>query len=202
MSFLASWISNIIVFVLLATVIDMLLPSSSFQKYTKMVVGLLLIAVMITPILHLFQTDFEQLLASATIPLTSDDQNNLKNATELKKKEIQAVQSAYIVEQLADQLKGEVKDELMENYHMNIEVMDVAVMNEANPTLPDDLQTISISLTEIQDEETIETIAKVDIQTNTLPKPKQTDYAEVKRFLAKSWSIDTEMIQIAGERRD
>lgn len=202
MSFLASWISNIIVFVLLATVIDMLLPSASFQKYTKMVIGLLLIAVMITPILHLFQTDFEQLLAAATTSLTPNDQNNLENVTELKKKEIQAVQSAYILEQLADQLKGEVKDELMENYHMNIEVMDVAVMNEANPTLPDDLQTISISLTEIQDEETIETIAKVDIQTKTSPKPKQTDYAEVKRFLAKSWSIDTEMIQIAGERRD
>ena len=61
MSFLSSWISNIIIFILLATVIDMLLPSSSLQKYTKMVIGLLLIAIIITPILSLFQTNFEQI---------------------------------------------------------------------------------------------------------------------------------------------
>ena len=55
MSFLTSWISNIIIFILLATVIDMLLPNSSLQKYAKMVIGLLLIAIIITPILSLFQ---------------------------------------------------------------------------------------------------------------------------------------------------
>ena len=71
MSFLAGWISNIIIFVLLATVIDMLLPNSSFQKYTKMVIGLLLIAMIITPILNLFQPDFEQFLSAATIQLKS-----------------------------------------------------------------------------------------------------------------------------------
>ncbi len=63
MSFLTSWISNIIIFILLATVIDMLLPSSSLQKYTKMVIGLLLIAIIITPILSLFQTNFDQIIS-------------------------------------------------------------------------------------------------------------------------------------------
>ena len=67
MSFLSSWISNIIIFILLATVIDMLLPSSSLQKYTKMVIGLLLIAIIITPILSLFQLILNQILASATV---------------------------------------------------------------------------------------------------------------------------------------
>ena len=71
MSFLSSWISNIIIFILLATVIDMLLPSSSFQKYTKMVIGLLLIAIIITPILNLFQTNFNQIFASATVQFQS-----------------------------------------------------------------------------------------------------------------------------------
>ena len=58
MSFLSSWISNIIIFILLATVIDMLLPSSSLQKYTKMVIGLLLIAIIITPILKFVSNEF------------------------------------------------------------------------------------------------------------------------------------------------
>ncbi|MDV2687064.1 stage III sporulation protein AF, partial [Alkalihalophilus lindianensis] len=50
MDFLIEWVTNIILFILLATVIDMLLPNSSMQKYTKMVMGLLLIAIILTPI--------------------------------------------------------------------------------------------------------------------------------------------------------
>ena len=42
MEFIKEWVTNIILFILLATVIDMLLPNSKFQKYTKMVTGLLL----------------------------------------------------------------------------------------------------------------------------------------------------------------
>ncbi|MCJ2389064.1 stage III sporulation protein AF, partial [Limosilactobacillus fermentum] len=58
------WVSNIIVFVLLATVIDMLLPTSALQKYAKMVIGLLLIAIIITPILGLFNKDFDEILSA------------------------------------------------------------------------------------------------------------------------------------------
>ncbi len=202
MSFLTSWISNIIIFILLATVIDMLLPSSSLQKYTKMVIGLLLIAIIITPILSLFQTNFDQLLASATVQFKADEENTLGNLTESKKKEIQAVQSAYILEQLANQLEGDVEEELMKKYQMKLDVTDIAVLNQENPELPDDLQNISISLTEVKDDAVVETIAKVDINTKESVNTNHSDYEEIKQFLAQSWLIDEELIQIAGERGD
>ena len=202
MSFLSSWISNIIIFILLATVIDMLLPSSSFQKYTKMVIGLLLIAIIITPILSLFQTNFDQILASATVQFHSDDENQLENLTESKKKEIQAVQSAYILKQLANQLQEEVEEELMKKYQMKIEVTDIAVKNEVNPRLPDDLQNIAISLTEIKDDAAVEAIAKVDIDTKASLKMNPKDYEDVKQFLAQRWLIDENLIQISEEGGD
>lgn len=199
MSFLSSWISNIIVFILLATVIDMLLPSSSLQKYTKMVIGLLLIAIIITPILSLFQTNFEQILASSTVQFNSNNEGKLENLTELKKKEIQAVQSAYILEQLANQLQEEVEEELMKEYQMNIKVTNIAVANKENPKIPDDLQNIAISLTEIKEDAAVETIAKVEIDTKASLEVDQTDYDDVKQFLAQRWLIDEKLIQISGE---
>ena len=199
MSFLSSWISNIIIFILLATVIDMLLPSSSLQKYTKMVIGLLLIAIIITPILSLFQTNFNQILASATVQFNSNDEKQLENLTESKKKEIQAVQSAYILKQLANQLQEEVEEELMKKYQMKIEVTDIAVKNEVNPRLPDDLQNIAIALTEVKDDATVEAIAKVDIDTKASLKMNPKDYEDVKQFLAQRWLIDEKLIQISGE---
>ncbi|MCY8267765.1 stage III sporulation protein AF, partial [Bacillus haynesii] len=42
MEFLTEWLTNIILFILMAIVIDMLLPNSSMQKYAKMVISLLL----------------------------------------------------------------------------------------------------------------------------------------------------------------
>ncbi|RID89365.1 stage III sporulation protein AF [Peribacillus asahii] len=201
MDFLASWISNIIIFILLATVIDMLLPNSALQKYSKMVIGLLLIAVIITPILRLLHTNFDDVLASATIQFEQGEAQSLGNLTESKKKEIQAAQSAYILEQMAVQLQAEAEEELMEKYQMEIQDIEVTVKDEEKPE-PENLQHITVSLSEVKEDETIEAIAKVEIDTKRALVTDDARYADVKQFLANTWSIDEEMIQIAGERRD
>ena len=78
------------------------------------------------------------------------------------------MQSAYILKQLANQLQEEVEEELMKKYQMKLEVTNIAVKNEENPRLPDDLQNITISLTDMKKYAAIEAIAKVDINTKTL----------------------------------
>ena len=90
----------------------------------------------------------------------------------------------------------------MKKYQMKIEVTDIAVKNEENPRLPDDLQNIAISLTEVKNDATVEAIAKVDINTKASLKMNPKDYEDVKQFLAQRWLIDEKLIQISGERRD
>ncbi|MCY8334837.1 stage III sporulation protein AF, partial [Bacillus spizizenii] len=89
MSFLTEWLTTIVLFILFAIVIDMLLPSSSMQKYAKMVVSLLLIVVMLTPIFKLFNTDpaviFEYLTKNG-----QSESASIKNQINSKKIEIQA----------------------------------------------------------------------------------------------------------------
>ena len=204
MSFLAGWITNIIVFVLLATVIDMLLPSSALQKYAKMVIGLLLIAIILTPILGLFNTDFDKVLNAVTSEFENKNKKDLGNLTEMKKKEIQATQGAYILEQMAVDLQTEVEEELMEDYKVKISSIDVGVTNEESPSL-EELQQINISLEEAEKEDStsaIETVAKVDINTRGKTSSIDINLEAVKKFLATSWSVDEEIIEIAGERSD
>lgn len=50
----------------------------------------------------------------------------------MKKKEIQATQGAYILKQMAVDLKADVEEELMKDYNMKISAIDVAVKNEEN----------------------------------------------------------------------
>ena len=202
MSFLAGWVSNIIIFVLLATVIDMLLPNSALQKYAKMVIGLLLIAIIITPILGLFNKDFDDILTAATSEFEDQKKKDLGNLTELKKKEIQATQGAYILKQMAVDLQAEVEEELMADYNMRISSIDVGVKNEEEPGV-DDLQNITISLEKAEGKENseIEAVAKVDINTDGPSTSNDANLDAVKRFLATSWSVDEEIIEIAGERK-
>jgi stage III sporulation protein AF len=201
-SFLAGWVSNIIIFVLLATVIDMLLPNSALQKYAKMVIGLLLIAIIITPILGLFNKDFDDILTAATSEFEDQKKKDLGNLTEMKKKEIQATQGAYILKQMAVDLQAEVEEELMADYNMRISSIDVGVKNEEEPGV-DDLQNITISLEKAEGKENseIEAVAKVDINTDSPSTSNDANLDAVKRFLATSWSVDEEIIEIAGERK-
>ncbi|MET1179752.1 stage III sporulation protein AF [Peribacillus simplex] len=202
MSFLAGWVSNIIIFVLLATVIDMLLPNSALQKYAKMVIGLLLIAIIITPILGLFNMDFDDILTAATSEFEGQEKKDLGNLTEMKKKEIQATQGAYILKQMAVDLQAEVEEELMVDYNMKISSIDVGVKNEEEPGV-DDLQNITISLEKAEGKENseIEAVAKVDINADGPSTSNDANLDAVKRFLATSWSVDEEIIEIAGERK-
>ncbi|MBL3642160.1 stage III sporulation protein AF [Bacillus sp. RHFB] len=202
MSFLAGWVSNIIIFVLLATVIDMLLPNSALQKYAKMVIGLLLIVIIITPILGLFNKDFDDILTAATSEFEDQKKKDLGNLTEMKKKEIQATQGAYILKQMAVDLQAEVEEELMADYNMRISSIDVGVKNEEEPGA-DDLQNITISLEKAEGKENseIEAVAKVDINTDSPSTSNDANLDAVKRFLATSWSVDEEIIEIAGERK-
>ncbi|MFE4350225.1 stage III sporulation protein AF [Peribacillus butanolivorans] len=202
MSFLAGWVSNIIVFVLLATVIDMLLPNSALQKYAKMVIGLLLIAIIITPILGLFNKDFDEILSAATSEFENQKKKDLGNLTEMKKKEIQATQGAYILKQMAVDLQAEVEEELMVDYNMKISSIDVGVRNAEEPSV-DDLQNITISLEKAEGKENseIEAVAKVNINAESPSSSNDANLDAVKRFLATSWSVDEEIIEIAGERK-
>lgn len=201
MDFLKEWITNIILFILLATVIDMLLPNSSLQKYTKMVTGLLLIAIILSPILKIFSTDLETALA--TVPSFKDsEEKNMENLIELQKKEIQASNRAYILEQMAVQLKMDAEEELMDQYGLEIASIDLFVDENSEGAVPEDIQAITVQLKEPKKEaEAVEVVKKVEINTQTpLPSKEHSFQIEkISSLLAEKWDVDEKTIEIMIE---
>jgi stage III sporulation protein AF len=201
MDFLKEWVTNIILFILLATVIDMLLPNSSMQKYTKMVTGLLLIAIILTPILKLISKDFDTTMSS--IPsYQAPGEKNMKNSIDLKKKEIQASQHAYILEEMAVQLKKDVKKELMNQYGLEIETINLAVNEESDKAFPKNLQKVTVLLKQPENSvETVEAIKKIEINTKE-PLPSEGSTQETKQitsFLSQKWNVNEETVEVSIE---
>ena len=201
MDFLKEWVTNIILFILLATIIDMLLPNSSMQKYTKMVTGLLLIAIILTPILKLISKDFETTL-SAIPSYQAPGEKNMKNSIELKKKEIQASQHAYILEEMAVQLKKDVKEELMNQYGLEIDKIDLAVNDKSGKAFPENLQKVTVLLKQPENGvETVEAIKQIEINTEK-PLPVKESTKEIEKiasFLSKKWNVTEATVEVSIE---
>jgi stage III sporulation protein AF len=196
MAFLTEWITNIIVFVLLATVIDMLLPSSNMQKYVKIVTGLLLITIILTPLLKLMTADVDAVVNSFRLNGASQN-NSVENLIEMKKKEIQASQRAYILEQMAVQMKQQAEKELMEKSGKVIEKVSIAATDLEN--IPDSITEVTVYLSTKEEKDAIEAVRNVEIDTGDKTRAEKTDenVSLVTSLLAKEWNLSPEKIIVA-----
>lgn len=201
MDFIKEWVTNIIIFILLATVLDMLLPNSSFQKYTKIVTGLILIAIILSPVMKLFSSDFETAIAKMG-QFSGQGDEKIKNSIEIQKKEIQASQHAYILETMAVQLQTAAEEELMEQQGMEIANIELEVNDQDRRPFPENLEYVIVHLKKAEDEgETVAVVREVEIDTNAPLPSKQTSQNtdQISSLLSEKWNVPEKSIQIMIE---
>lgn len=198
MSFLTTWVTNIIVFILFAIVLDMLIPNSSMQKYTKLVIGLLLTAIFLTPILSLFKEDFASNLQHKIMTNGVWGGQAMENSMETKKKEIVETQQAYILEQMAVQLKNEAEKELMERSGYEIRDVEIRLINPNGEMKEENIESIHVTLVEKSEEEAegVQPVERVDIDLEeqqsllTVPSP------QIQEILSETWGITSSKLII------
>lgn len=207
MDFLTDWITNILLFILLAVVVELLLPQTSLQKYVKMVIGLLLISIILNPIFKLFSSDLEDLLKNANVLFEKDVNTNIENSIENQKVDIQADQNAYILEQTAVQLVEMTEKELMDTFNYQFRNVELVVDENYRSYLqPEDvmenLSSIQVSLQEAAEEKPV--VKQIDEVRINLSEPYETEFKPdiepIARFLADKWEVDKELLAISFER--
>lgn len=207
MDFLTDWITNILLFILLAVVVELLLPQTSLQKYVKMVIGLLLISIILNPIFKLFSSDLEDLLKNANVLFEKDVNTNIENSIENQKVDIQADQNAYILEQTAVQLVEMTEKELMDTFNYQFRNVELIVdENYGSYLQPEDvmenLLSIQVSLQEAAEEKPV--VKQIDEVRINLSEPYETEFKPdiepIARFLADKWEVDKELLAISFER--
>ncbi|HLR40481.1 MAG TPA: stage III sporulation protein AF, partial [Virgibacillus sp.] len=168
MDMLTQWVTQIIVFILLATIIDLIIPATAMKKYVKLVIGLILILIFLKPVFYLFDINIQQSLETSISQLYEEEmgEENIENLTKMQKKEIQASQDAYILEEMAVQLKTLAEDPLLENYQAVITNIDFEFSTEEKDTY-EDLEEVIVYLQESEGEEgTVDAVEEVVINTD------------------------------------
>lgn len=154
MSWLNEWMREVIMVVLLATFVDLILPSRSMERYVKLVLSLLILLTLLQPIIKLFTDRPEMKLSEAfqTQDMNSANFTNgkettlqqiLSKAEELKHEQLnQSLQWAG--EEVARQMKQQIQEQT------GTQIQEVQVQLSLLPATSEDEQaTPSIESVEV-----------------------------------------------------
>ena len=126
----------------------------------------------------------------------------MKNEIEMKKKEIQASQRAYILEQMAVQMKNQVDEELMKEYGLSVEDVSLQTKEKENLQIPGDIEAIEVVLVT---QEKMGEIQPVVIDTSkqiNVPNHVHQLEKEIRIFLATKWEVDENKIAVLVRGRE
>ncbi|PAD22179.1 stage III sporulation protein AF [Terribacillus saccharophilus] len=193
MEALQSWVMQIILFILLAFVLDMVLPDTDIRKYVKLVMGLMLLLLFLKPVFALFQVDSTRAVQEAMEGFAAlTEAPSIENSIEEKKSEIDSIQRAYIEEQMAVQLKDQANPTLQEKFHMQITDIAVAFKEGEDEETTEAIDSIQVKVQSTDQELPEGKISDVDIDSSRpIEANEQTeDMGRVKSYLAEIWELE------------
>lgn len=204
MNFLNTWLQGIIVCVIIATIIELILPSGSTKKYIKVVLGMFIVFNIITPVINkITKNNFE---ISSIINMdeyskkmktyeTSSQNQVSSNANE------QTIKQIYI-SKLEKDIKNKLKEknytvskieiEINENEEYSIKQINLLVQKDEEETEEKQANAIKI--------ENIETI-NIQVNENIIPEQKEenisvNEISKIKQYLASEYQINEKQINI------
>jgi len=76
-AWLSDWLKQIIAVILLAAVVDLLVPGKAYERYARLAIGLIILTAMLGPLLKLFREDPERLLGRGLAGLEAQSERSL-----------------------------------------------------------------------------------------------------------------------------
>ena len=193
--FLSSWAQGIIVAVIIATLIEMILPNSSSKKYVKVVIGMYILFTIVSPIIKKLGgkdinlntiniEKYEQQISKSdnTISRKFEDNNTRSN------------KDIYV-----SNLKADISAKLKEKGY-EIDTSDIQIKDDENYTIEKiTLKLIKMEQKQGKNNEIV--INTVEIGNTISQKDSKTlsddDKQEVKDYISETYDIDKKNINIS-----
>ena len=196
--FLSNWAQGIIVAVIIATIIEMILPNGSSKKYVKVVVGIYILFTIISPIITKFSSNnfnINDILDTKGYEeqMAKSDEDISKKIEENNNRTIKDIYQSN----LESDIKAKLKDKGYEVLNTYIQIRD-----DENYTI----EFISLSLDKNETEESNQVrnieIEEVNIQigeTNTQESDTSlgsSEKQEIAEYISSTYDIDIKNIEI------
>lgn len=193
--FLSSWAQGIIVAVIIATLIEMILPNSSSKKYVKVVIGMYILFTIVSPIIKKVGGKDINL---NTINIEKYEQQISKSDNTISRKfednNTRSIKDIYV-----SNLKADISAKLKEKGY-NIDTSDIQIKDDENYTI----EKITLKLIKMEQEQEKNNeivINTVEIENTISQKDSKTlsddDKQEVKDYISETYDIDKKNINIS-----
>ena len=193
--FLSSWAQGIIVAVIIATLIEMILPNSSSKKYVKVVIGMYILFTIVSPIIKKVGGKDINL---NTIDIEKYEQQIAKSDNTISRKfednNTRSIKDIYV-----SNLKADISAKLKEKGY-EIDTSDIQIKDDENYTI--EKITLKLIKTEQKQEKNNEIVINtVEIGNAISQKDSKTlsddDKQEVKDYISETYDIDKKNINIS-----
>lgn len=203
--FIKNWANQIIVAVIIATIIEMILPSGNNKKYIKIIIGLYVLFTIIQPII--IKVTGESINISDFNYRKYFDEDIIETSTEdFENNNSKLIKQAYI-DNIKEDIKSKIKQKGYEVINCSIDILD-----DENKDTYGTIQSISLKIkkqeNELEESSNIIKVENVDIDisdnsnnvnnTNSIEKSNLSDdeKIEVIEYLAEEYSIQKNNIVI------
>ena len=193
--FLSSWAQGIIVAVIIATLIEMILPNSSSKKYVKVVIGMYILFTIVSPIIKKLGGKDINL---NTINIEKYEQQISKSDNTISRKfednNTRSIKDIYV-----SNLKADISAKLKEKGY-EIDTSDIQIKDDENYTIEKiTLKLIKMEQKQRKNNEIV--INTVEIGNTISQKDSKTlsddDKQEVKDYISETYDIDKKNINIS-----
>lgn len=193
--FLSSWAQGIIVAVIIATLIEMILPNSSSKKYVKVVIGMYILFTIVSPIIKKLGGKDINL---NTINIEKYEQQISKSDNTILRKfednNTRSIKDIYV-----SNLKADISAKLKEKGY-EIDTSDIQIKDDENYTIEKiTLKLIKMEQKQGKNNEIV--INTVEIGNTISQKDSKTlsddEKQEVKDYISETYDIDKKNINIS-----
>ena len=193
--FLSSWAQGIIVAVIIATLIEMILPNSSSKKYVKVVIGMYILFTIVSPIIKKLGGKDINL---NTINIEKYEQQISKSDNTISRKfednNTRSIKDIYV-----SNLKADISAKLKEKGY-NIDTSDIQIKDDENYTI-EKITLKLIKMEQKQEKNNEIVINTVEIGNTISQKDSKTlsddEKQEVKDYISETYDIDKKNINIS-----
>ncbi|MFQ6943602.1 MAG: stage III sporulation protein AF [Clostridia bacterium] len=193
--FLSSWAQGIIVAVIIATLIEMILPNNSSRKYVKVVIGMYILFTIVSPIIKKLGGKDINL---NTINIEKYEQQISKSDNTISRK-FEDNNTRSIKDIYASNLKADISAKLKEKGY-EIDTSDIQIKDDENYTI-EKITLKLIKMEQKQEKNNEIVINTVEIGNTISQKDSKTlsddDKQEVKDYISETYDIDKKNINIS-----
>lgn len=202
-SFLKTWINQIIVAVIITTIIEMILPNGNNKKYIKMVIGLYILFTIIQPVITKFTGD--------SIDISNFDYKKYFNSDvlETSSKDFENNNSKLIKQAYINNIKEDIEKKIEQKGYKLINC-NINILDDETKDTYGTIKSISLKLKKQTNkaDKSSGNIIKIEnvnvgtnnntLNTNTTEKSdiSSNEKKQIIQYLSEEYSVDTKNIVI------